>query len=56
MGQSEFCRFLVDTLVVPETTVIEGRLEEDWIDAHRRQREGRLRRKTSMSKVEASAE
>jgi hypothetical protein len=43
IGRGEFCRLLVDSLVVPETTVIEGRVEEDWIDAHRREREMRLR-------------
>jgi len=47
IGQSEFCKFLVDNLVVPETTVIEGKVEEEWIDAHRREREKRLRKKAS---------
>jgi hypothetical protein len=55
IGQSEFCKFLVDSLVVPESTVIEGKAEEDWIDAHRREREKRLR-KASASKVEVSAD
>jgi hypothetical protein len=45
----------VDSLVVPESTVIEGKAEEDWIDAHRREREKRLR-KASASKVEVSAD
>lgn len=39
-----------------ETTVIEGKVEEDWIDAHRRERERRLSRKASTSKVEVSAD
>lgn len=56
MGQSEFCKFLTDSLVVPETTLIEGKVEEDWIDAHRRERERRLRRKASASKVEVNAD
>lgn len=56
IGQSEFCEFLVDNLVVPETTVIEGKVEGDWIDAHRRERERRLRRKASVSKVGVSAD
>ena len=56
IGQSEFCKFLADNLVLPETTVIEGKVEEDWIDAHRRERERRLRRKVSTSKVEVSAD
>ena len=54
IGQSEFCKFFVDSLVVPETTVIEGKVEESWIDAHRRERERRLGRKAS--KVEVSAD
>lgn len=53
IGRSEFCKFLVDSLVVPETTVIEGRVEESWMDAHRRDREKRLRRKASKVKVGA---
>ena len=52
MGQSEFCRFLTNSLVVPETTVIQGRVEESWIDTHRRERERRLEREASASKVE----
>ena len=44
IGWGEFCRILVDSLVVPETTVIDGRVEVDLIDAHRRERERRLRR------------
>jgi hypothetical protein len=56
IGQSEFCQFLVHNLIVPETTVIEGKVEESWIDAHRRERERRLRRKESASKVEVSAD
>jgi hypothetical protein len=46
----------MDSLVVPETTAIEGKVGEDWIDAHRRERERRLRRKPSASKVEVSAD
>jgi hypothetical protein len=53
MGQSAFCRFLVNSLVVPETTVIEGKVEEDWVDAHRRERERRLREKPSKAEVSA---
>lgn len=53
IGQSEFCKFLVDSLVVPETTVIEGKVEESWMDAHRRDREKRLERKTSKEEVGA---
>ena len=56
MGQSEFCEFITDSLVVPDTTMIEGKVEEDWIDAHRRERERRLRRKASTSKVEVNAD
>jgi hypothetical protein len=56
IGQSEFCRFLVDSLVVPETTVVEGKVEEDWIDVHRRERERRMGRKASASKMEVSAD
>jgi hypothetical protein len=56
IGQTEFCRLLMDSLVVPETTAIEGKVGEDWIDAHRRERERRLRRKPSASKVEVSAD
>ena len=53
MGQREFCKFLVDSLVVPETRVIEGKAEESWIDAHRRERERRLREKPSKAEVSA---
>lgn len=56
IGQSEFCRFLVDSLVVPETTVVEGKVEEDWIDVLRRERERRMGRKASASKMEVSAD
>lgn len=56
IGQSEFCKFLVESLVLPESTVIEGKVEEDWIDAHRRERERRLRKKASASEVEVSAD
>lgn len=56
IGQSKFCKFLVDSLVVPETTVIEGNVEESWIDAHRRERERRSRRKASASNVEVTAD
>ena len=56
IGQSEFCKFLVDSLVVPETTVIEGKVEESWIDAHRRERDIRLRRKASASNVEVTVD
>ena len=41
---------------MPETTVIEGKVEESWIDAHRRERERRLRRKASASNVEVTAD
>lgn len=53
IGQSKFCKFLVDSLVVPETTVIEGKVEESWMDAHRRDREKRLKRKASKAEVGA---
>lgn len=58
IGKREFCNFLVDSLVLPETTVLEGKVEEAWIDAHRRERERRLRRKASASasKVEVNAD
>jgi hypothetical protein len=41
---------------VPETTVIEGKVEESWIDAHRRERDIRLRRKASASNVEVTVD
>lgn len=53
IGQSKFCKFLFDSLVVPETTVIEGKVEESWMDAHRRDREKRLKRKASKADVGA---
>jgi len=43
-------------LIVPETTVLEGKAEEDWIDAHRRERERKLREKAAASRVEVGAE
>ena len=54
IGRSEFCKLLVDSLIVPETTVIEGKVEESWMDAHRRDREKRFGRKAS--KVEVGAD
>jgi hypothetical protein len=53
MGQSNFCKFLVDSLVMPETTVIEGKVEEDWMDAYEREREERLRMKALEAEVSA---
>ena len=41
---------------MPDTTVIEGKVEESWMDAHRRERERRLRRKASASKVEVGVD
>ena len=56
IGQNEFCQFLANRLIVPETTVLEGKAEEDWIDAHRRERERKLREKAAASRVEVGAE
>jgi hypothetical protein len=32
-----------DSLVLPETTVITGKVEEEWMDVYGRERERRLR-------------
>lgn len=42
IGQAEFGKHLLDSLVVPETTVVDGRVEEDWMEMYDRKRERRL--------------
>jgi hypothetical protein len=52
MGSQQFRKFLLDQLVVPETSELEAvRCREDWMDVHRREREMRLATKNA-AKVE----
>jgi hypothetical protein len=43
IGGSRLSRFFEDSLVLPETTVITGKVEEEWMDVYGRERERRLR-------------
>jgi hypothetical protein len=36
-------RFFEENLVLPETTVITGKVEEEWMDVYGRERERRAR-------------
>jgi hypothetical protein len=48
MGSQQFRDFILGQLVVPETSELEsGRGREDWIDAHRREREKRMAAKNA---------
>lgn len=44
----------MSSLVVPETTVIDGGVEEDWMDVYKREREMRLlaKRRETAGKAE----
>lgn len=43
IGESQLSKLFLESLVVPETTVIEGRAEEEWMDVYIREREEKLR-------------
>jgi hypothetical protein len=43
IGGSRLSRFFEDNLVLPETTVITGKVEEEWMDVYGRERERRAR-------------
>lgn len=43
IGESRLTKLFVESLVVPETTVIEGRVEEEWMDVYVREREEKAR-------------
>jgi hypothetical protein len=43
IGGSRLSRFFEESLVLPETTVITGKVEEEWMDIYGRERERRLR-------------
>lgn len=43
IGESQLAKLFVESLVVPETTVIEGRVEEEWMDVYTREREEKAR-------------
>jgi hypothetical protein len=43
IGGSRLSRFFEENLVLPETTVITGKVEEEWMDVYGRERERRAR-------------
>jgi len=57
MGSQQFRSFLLDQLVIPETSELEAdRGREDWMDIHRRERQVRLTAKAAASAASVEQE